>query len=76
MHKQRQLKSKSTLEIQIILQNFLWWSMYLCKTWSLEPIMTFMMSIIKMILCVTQNGYSLHNTKECFKRNLEFNLLL
>jgi hypothetical protein len=33
--------------------------------------MTFMMLIIRMILCVTHNGYSLHNTKEHFKRNLE-----
>ncbi len=33
--------------------------------------MTFMMLIIRMNLCVTHNGYSLHNTKEHLKRNLE-----
>jgi hypothetical protein len=33
--------------------------------------MTFMMLIIRMILCVTQNGYSLHDTRECFKRSPE-----
>jgi hypothetical protein len=27
------------------------------------------MLIIRMILCVTHNGYSLHDTRECFKRN-------
>jgi hypothetical protein len=33
--------------------------------------MTLMMLIIKMILCVTHNGYSLHDTRECFKISLE-----
>jgi hypothetical protein len=70
IHKQRQLKSKSTLEIQINLQSFSWWNTYLCKNWSLEPIMTFMMLIIRMILCVTHNDYNLNNIRECFKRNL------
>ncbi len=65
------MKSKSTLEIQINLQSFSWWNTYSCRTWSLEPIMTFMMLIIRMILCVTQNGYSLHDTRECFKRSPE-----
>jgi len=41
--------------------------MYPCRTWSLEPIMTLMMLIIKMILCVTHNGYNLHDIRECFK---------
>jgi hypothetical protein len=45
--------------------------MYPSRTWSLEPIMTLMMLIIKMILCVTHNGYSLHDTRECFKISLE-----
>jgi hypothetical protein len=45
--------------------------MYPCRTWSLEPIMTLMMLIIRMILCVAHNGYNLHDNRECFKRSPE-----
>ncbi len=63
------MKFKSTLEIQINLQKISWWNIYPCRTWSLEPILTLMALITKMILCVTHNGYSLHDSKECFKKS-------